>query len=270
MIPDLPIEITQAFSLHGKVVVVTGAGSGIGREVARLLAVAGGQLILADIDRAGLVVTADIITSAGGRAQINPLDSTQHASVEDFASTVLAQWHRLDVWVNCAGISRLHSILDTSEKDARDMINVNLLGYYWGTMAAGRVMRQCGGGSIVNISSGGATKALPTLAIYGMTKAAVNSLTLTSAVEFGPFGIRVNAVSPGLIDTPGSSKLYTNSNGKIDDRMRELLVKATIRQSPLGKMGVATDIAFAVLYLASDAAQFITGQILPVNGGEAL
>ena len=111
---------------------------------------------------------------------------------------------------------------------------------------------------------------MPGIAIYGMTKAAVNSLTWTSAMEFGPYGVRVNAVAPGWIETPMSAELYRDSSGRIDPVLREKVRREMAIKSPLGLLGRPSDIAFALLYLASDASRFVTGQILPVNGGESM
>ena len=122
----------------------------------------------------------------------------------------------------------------------------------------------------MNVSSGGGDKPVPGLGIYGMTKAAVNSLTWTSAAELGAHGVRVNAVAPGWIDTPMGTELYRDSEGRIDPALREQVLAEMKRQSPLGLLGRPSDVAFALLYLASDASRFVTGQILRVNGGESM
>jgi 3-oxoacyl-[acyl-carrier protein] reductase len=128
-------------------------------------------------------------------------------------------------------------------------------------------MRALGGGSIVNVSSGGGSTPVPGVSIYGMTKAAVNSLTWTSAAELGPYGIRVNAVSPGWIETPMSRQMYCDEAGNADPARRQALIDHMKRVSPLGIIGEPSDIAFALLYFASDASRFVTGQVLNVTGG---
>jgi 3-oxoacyl-[acyl-carrier protein] reductase len=134
---------------------------------------------------------------------------------------------------------------------------------YWGCIAAGQTMRERDGGTIVNISSGGGAKPLPGITVYGMTKAAVNSLTWTAAAEFGPFNIRVNATAPGL---------DRNADGPRPIPRRDRRDKSRARRagSPLGILGELSDIAFALLYLASDASRFVTGQVLAVNGGDSM
>lgn len=263
-------ELIATLALDGRVAVITGAASGMGQETARIFALAGARVVLADINEAGLAATADIVRKAGGTASCHKLDVAQREEVEALADAAMGEMGRLDIWVNSAGISHLHSILDTKPEEAERAIAVNMMGAYWGCVAAGRIMREKRCGSIINISSAGGAKPVPGLAVYGMTKAAVNSLTWTSAKEFGAFGVRVNAVAPGWIDTPMLEKLYRDAEGRIDSALREKLLEEMAGQSPLGLVGVASDIAYALLYLASDASRFVTGQVLRVNGGESM
>lgn len=193
---DFAPELASKFSLTGKVAVITGAGSGLGQEAARLFALAGARLVLADVDEAGLAATQALADGA----LIRRVDVARRDEVEALADWVVAETGALDIWVNGAGVSYLHSLLETDEAKAQRTIGINMLGPYWGSVAAARVMAVRGGGAIVNLSSGGGSKPLPGIAIYGMTKAAVNSLTWTSAAEFGPLGVRVNAIAPGWID----------------------------------------------------------------------
>lgn len=263
-------DIAAVFSLEGKVAVITGAGSGIGRETARIMALAGARIIAADIRAEGLEATSEMIRSAGGDVSSRTLDVASREEIEALADAGRAETGQLDIWVNCAGISPLHTILETDPEVAERTIAVNMLGTYWGCMAAGRVMNECGGGSIINISSSGGAKPVPNLAIYGMTKASVNSLTWTAASEFGPMGIRVNAVAPGWIETPAMDVLYKDNEGKIDPALREEIHARMAASSPLGRIGNVSDIAYALVYLASDAGRFVTGQVLRVNGGESM
>jgi 3-oxoacyl-[acyl-carrier protein] reductase len=263
-------ELAQAFSLDGKVAVITGAASGMGREAARIFALAGARLWLADVDEAGLAETARIAADAGGAASCHRVDVTSKAEMEALADTAAAQTGRLDVWVNCAGISFLHSILETQVEQAEKTVAVNMMGVYWGCMAAGRVMKQLGGGSIINIASAGGAMPVPSLAVYGMTKAGVISLSWTAAAEFGPYGIRVNAIAPGWTETPMAEVLYRDAEGRIDQDTRGKVLAEMASQSPLGRTGRPIDIAHAMLYLASDAGSFVTGQMLRVNGGASM
>ena len=263
-------ELAGAFTLKGRTVVITGAGSGLGQEAARIFALAGADVVLADIDTQGLAQTARLVGQAGGRSLVCRTDVTRREELEHLADTALAQWGRLDVWINGAGIAFLHSLLDSDPDKTASVVAVNMMGPYWGSIAAARIMRDHGGGAIVNISSGGGAKPLPGIGLYGMTKAAVNSLTWTSAAEFGPMGIRVNAVAPGWIETPMSRDLFRDETGQITEARKEAVRRQMAAGSPLGILGTPTDIAQALLYLASDASRFVTGQILPVNGGESM
>jgi 3-oxoacyl-[acyl-carrier protein] reductase len=263
-------EIAGAFSLAGKVAVVTGAASGIGRESARVLAQAGARIVGADINAEGLAETGKLIAGEGGQFSSRVVDIADKTTVEALADSALAECGGLDVWINCAAISPLHTILETDPDVASQTIAINLQGTYWGCMAAGRVMGAHGGGAIINISSAGGLKPVPNLAIYGMTKAAVNSLTWTAATEFGPLGIRVNAIAPGWIETPAFGLLFRDESGAIDEARRAQALGAMVAVSPLGRIGQVSDIAYALVYLASQAGSFVTGQILRVNGGESM
>lgn len=266
---ELHEEVAAAFSLAGKVAVITGAGSGLGQEAARIFTLAGARVVLSDIDDDGLAVTAGRLRDAGGRPLTLHADVSRREDMEALADHAVTQAGALDIWLNCAGVSYLHTLLETDQKKAERVVSINMMGPYWGCVAAGRAMRERGG-SIVNVSSGGGAKPLPGIGIYGMTKAAVNSLTWTCAAEFGPLGIRVNAVAPGWIETPMSRDLFRDETGRINPELREKVRKEMAESSPLGILGRPSDIAFALLYLASDASRFVTGQVLAVNGGESM
>jgi len=264
---ELDDELANSFTLKGKVAVITGAGSGLAQETARIFALAGARLVLADIDEAGLADTVRLLGSA--EVVTRRVDVSSRAELDDLADTAVAALAAPDVWVNGAGISFLHTLAKTDPAKAEKVVAVNMMGPYWGSVAAARVMSGKGG-SIVNISSGGGAKPLPGIGLYGMTKAAVNSLTWTSAAEFGPLGIRVNAIAPGWIETPMSRDLFRDETGAISPVLQEKVRREMAAQSPLGMLGRPSDIAFAILYLASDASRFVTGQILAVNGGESM
>ena len=262
-------ELAKTFTLAGRTAVITGAGSGLGQEAARIFALAGADLVLADIDEAGLAETGRLVAKAGGRFVTRRADVTQREDLDALADAAVAEWGRLDVWVNGAGISYIHSLVATEPEKADRTVAVNMMGPYWGTISAARIMAERGGGAIVNISSGGGAKPLPGIGIYGMTKAAVNSLTWTSAAELGPLGIRVNAVAPGWIETPMSRDLFRDESGTITEE-RKHQVREQMRQAAMLKiLGQPSDIAHALLFLASDASRFVTGQVLAVNGGES-
>jgi 3-oxoacyl-[acyl-carrier protein] reductase len=259
--PESPLD---AFSLEGRVAVITGAASGIGREAAHVLAGAGAKVVLADLNEAGLAEAASAI---GPAAIAQPTDVSRRAGIDALADRALAWGGRIDVWANVAGTASACGILDATEDLVDRIIAVNLKGVYWGSIAAARAMKQQGGGSIINMSSTGATTAPPGMSIYAMTKAGVNAVTRSIAKEMGPFGVRANAISPGFVETPLASWSYTRSDGEIDQALREKALELRRAASPLGITGEPGDIAHAMLYLASDASRFITGQNLHVNGG---
>ena len=261
-------ELAATFALDGRVAVVTGAGSGLSQEIARVLAMAGADLVLADIDEAGLASTQALIGDLDGRSLSVPTDVTRIEDLDALADAALAQFGRLDVWVNGAGVSFIHALLDSDPAKTDPVVAVNMMGPYWGCVAAARAMRTRGGGAIINISSGGGSIPLPGIGLYGMTKAAVNALTWTAASEFGQYGVRVNAIAPGWIETPMSSELFRDANGQITEASKQAVRDAMAAKSPLGALGAPSDIALAALYLASDAGRFVNGQVLHVDGGK--
>lgn len=259
-------EIAEAFSLEGRVAVITGAGSGLGQETARLFARAGAAVMLADVDAAGLEATASLVRGAGGTAVIHRTDVADRDMVEALADAAVHAFGRLDCWVNSAGITLWKGVVEATREEAERVVAINMMGTYWGCAAAGRVMK-ASGGTIVNISSTAGDSPVPTLSVYGMTKAAVNQLTRVCAREFGPSGIRVNAVVPGWIDTPINTSMYRDAAGEVDLAQREKVMVQMAAMSPLGLTGEALDIAMAVLYLSSGASRYITGELLRVSGG---
>ena len=255
------------FALQNRIAVITGAASGIGRETARVFAQAGAAVVLADIDGDGLSVTAAIVEAVGGAAITHVTDVSRRADVESLADLAFHQLGQLDVWINAAGILRSFAILDANEAEIDRLFAANLKGQYWGCAAAGRVMQASGGGSIVNISSAAADNPREMLSAYAISKAGVNMLTRSAAIEFGSFHCRVNAIAPGFIETPMVEPAYKDSAGKIDPLLREAFLQASADAVPLGITGRPRDVALAALYLASDASRFVTGQVLRLNGG---
>ncbi|MEU6221690.1 SDR family NAD(P)-dependent oxidoreductase [Streptomyces sp. NPDC047022] len=247
-----------AYDLSGRTAFVTGAASGIGRACAVLLAQAGAIVHCADRDAQGLDETAARIKDLGGTARTHQLDVSDRAQVHQ----AVASCARLDVMAAIAGIMHSSPVLETRDEDLDRVLAVNFKGVLHACQeAALRMIGDGTRGSIVTMASGAIDTGGPGLLCYGVTKAAVVQLTKTLATEAGPHGIRVNAVAPGWIRTP-----MTTRHGEAQERTEASMA----RMSPLGRVGEPEDIAHAVLHLASDAASFTTGQILRPNGGVAM
>jgi 3-oxoacyl-[acyl-carrier protein] reductase len=260
-------ELTDPFGLNERVAVVTGAGSGIGRSTARVLAAAGAFVVCADVNAAAATATAEGI---GKTAVAAALDVTDRAAVFALIENTAAEQGRLDILCNIAGIIRTGKVVDVPEEDLDAVLDVNFKGTFHACQAAARIMSAGGGGSIVNTASGAVDTAQPEIMSYSVSKAAVVQLTHNLAAEVGRYGVRVNAVAPGLVRTAMTGRHYLLPDGSIDEAARATAEKPLRRMSPLGMIGEPEDIAYAVRYLVSDAARFVTGQILRPNGGVAM
>lgn len=263
--PALSNELIEQFSLQGRTAVITGAAGGIGRQAAITFTQAGANVVIADVGIAGLEETAEMVAAAGGKATVVPTDVSDRDQVNALADAAINTHGRLDIWANVAGVIRYMNIVDATPEDVEFITKVNLWGTYWGVAAAGRAMTN--GGSIINVSSAGGDMPAPTLSIYAMTKAAVSHLTRCAAVELGANDIRVNAIAPGFTDTPMVQGRWTNADGSVNEAERESYTSTRAAQSPLGTIATAEDQSWAMLYLASDASRFVTGQVIRPNGG---
>jgi len=258
-----------AYDLTGRTAFVTGAASGIGRASAVLLAEAGAAVHCADRDAQGLHETATLIKARGGTARTHPLDVTDRAQLAEAVASAVDASGRLDVMAAIAGIMHSSSVLETRDEDLDRVLRINFKGVLHACQEAARAMIATGTrGSIITMASGAVDTGGPGLLCYGVSKAAVVQLTKTLATEVGPQGIRVNAVAPGWIRTPMTSRHDAPQQSQQTQQTHtEALM---VRMSPLGRVGEADDIAHAVLHLASDASSFTTGQILRPNGGVAM
>lgn len=259
MLPPPP-DFDKAFDLTGRLAVVTGAASGIGREAAIIFARAGARLVAADLDVERLAPTVAAIEAEGSSAiaiAANVADRDAVYALADQAAAIAP----IDIWANVAGTSAFCPVVDTEKPLYDRVLGINLEGSYWGCAAAGKHMIPQGRGSIINISSNAADQPMAGLSLYAMTKAALNMLTRTLATELGPHGIRVNGVAPGFTVTAMTAP------DAITGKAREELIARNAARSPMGTVGDPIDIALAMLYLASDASRFMTGQTLRVNGG---
>lgn len=243
----------------GKVVLVTGGTSGIGKATALAFAKEGAKVVLAGRRETEGAAVVDEITKAGGTAHFVPADVAKEADVKRLVDATVAKFGRLDVAFNNAGVELMGPLTEVKEDDYRRLFDINV----WGVIASMKyevpAMLKTGGGAIVNTSSIAGHVGMAGAGVYIATKHAVEGLTKTAALEFAKQGIRVTAVAPAAIETDMIDR-FAGPEGS-DGR------KGLAAMHPVGRMGQADEIAAAVLYLASDAAKFTTGISLPVDGG---
>jgi 2-keto-3-deoxy-L-fuconate dehydrogenase len=253
------------FKLDRKIALITGAGSGIGREIALLYAGQGAHAIVADLNREAADAVVAEIGARGGAASAQPLDVADAAQVAAAFDATVERHGRLDILVNNAGISHVGNILETTPEDWDRIMAVNARGVFLCTQAAvARMLRQQPeGGVIVNIASVagmiGVERRLP----YCTSKGAVISLTRSVAIDFATQGIRINAICPGTVHTPFVEGYLARNFADSADEVRAQLHA----RQPVGRMGRPEEIAAAALYLASDEAAFVTGSTLVIDGG---
>ena len=244
--------------LEGKVALISGGARGQGAVEAKLFAREGAKVVFGDIlDESGKQVEAEI-HEAGGEAAYVHLDVTREDDWRTAVNTAIDRYGKLDILVNNAGILIRKGIEDTTEEDWDRIMGVNAKGAFLGTKHSIPAMRQTGGGSIVNISSTAGLVASPSgSASYTASKGAVRLLTKSTAIQYAKEGIRCNSIHPGPIDTDMIQETLTDS-AKLEERMQRL---------PMGRVGTADEIAYGVLYLASEEASFVTGSELVIDGG---
>jgi 3-oxoacyl-[acyl-carrier protein] reductase len=263
-------SVRDAFDLTGRVALVTGAGSGIGRTTAEVLAAAGATVICADINQAGAQASASGITDAGGTARAAELDVAERGRTAQLVEEIVTGEGGLHIMCNIAGIMIDSSIIDLDPDEFDRILAVNLKGVLYGCQAAGRVMVEQGAGSIINMASAAVLAPSPGIGPYAICKAGVAQLTQSMAVEVGRRGVRVNTIAPGFIPTNMTARYYTRADGTIDEETKAAMLAPMAKFAPLRRVGVTSDIGYCVLYLASDASSFVTGQLLSPNGGVAM
>jgi NAD(P)-dependent dehydrogenase (short-subunit alcohol dehydrogenase family) len=241
-----------------KAALVAGAGGGIGGAGALGLGREGAAVVCADIDVAAAEATAAQIRAVGGRAAALGLNVRDRSTVDAAIAATVREFGRLDVLVNCVGVSQTAAFLDLDPGEWERVIAVNLTGmFHLGQQAGRQMVRQDGGGSIINVTSQLAEVARPERAAYVASKGGGRSLTHAMALELAPHGIRVNAIAPGPTLTGLTRASYADPERR----------RATIAQIPLGRLGEPEDIVGAILFLASDESRWVTGSTVTVDGG---
>ena len=245
--------------MQDKVALVTGASSGIGRATALVFAREGAKVVVADLNLVGGEETVQLVKAAGGEAVFVQTDVSQAASVEALVNTAVETYGRLDCAHNNAGVEGVLSrTAEQTEEDWEPVIRINLKGVWLCMKYEIPRMLQQGGGAIVNTSSGAGLIGVKRMPAYVASKHGVIGLTKTAALEYAKSGIRVNAVCPGVIQTP----MVERVTGKRPDVLDKM-----IAAEPVGRSGQPEEIAEAVVWLCSDAASFVTGHAMAVDGG---
>lgn len=246
------------FDLDGKVALVTGASRGIGESIARLLAAYGAHVIVSSRKIEGCEAVASSIRSEGGKATAMACHVGEMDQIDATFDTIKSQFGQLDILVNNAAANPYFGhILDTDLAAYNKTVDVNIRGYFFISIAAGNLMKEQGGGVILNTASVNGVSPGAMQGIYSITKAAVISMTKAFAKECGPLNIRVNALLPGLTETKFASALTSNDK----------ILKTALNSIPLGRVAQPDEMAGSVLYLVSDASSYTTGTTITVDGG---
>ncbi len=246
------------FGLEGKVALVTGGSRGIGRQIALGLAEAGADIVLAARKQPDLEEVAQEITRRGRRALPISTNVRQLPELDNLVERAVTEFHRIDILVNNAGTNPVFgSVFDIDEKAWDVTLGLNLKGCFFLSQAAGKAMKNTGGGSIINISSEGGTRPIVGLGVYSISKAGVIMLTRVLAQEWGQYHIRVNAIAPGFVRTKFSEAIWGNHD----------LAKEIKNNTALGRIAEPEEIVGATIFLASEASSYITGQTLVLDGG---
>lgn len=249
---------TDLFDLDGKIALVTGASRGIGEAIARLLAQQGAHVLVSSRKAESCQQVAEAILAEGGSAETLACHVGDMDSIQATFASIREQHGRLDILVNNAATNPYFgNVLDTDLAAYNKTVDVNIRGYFFMSIEAGKLMREQGGGAIVNTASVNGLQPGMGQAIYSITKAAVINMTKAFAKECAPFGIRCNAILPGLTKTKFAGALFTN----------EGIYKQVVSGIPMGRHAEPSEMAGAVLYLVSKAGSYTTGECLVVDGG---
>jgi len=249
------VPIIDSFRLDGRVALITGAGKGIGEGIALGMAEAGADVALVARTAPDLERVAAAVRGLGRQALVVPADVSQVEMLPDVVARVLAAYPRIDILVNCAGMQRRMTVLEATVEGWTQVLDTNLRSAYFLTQAVGKGMVAQRHGKIISIASMTAYRGFHRVSPYGLSKAGLASLTQYLAVEWAPYNIQANAIAPGWITTPMTKQMGPERIQWVCDHV------------PQGKFGTPRDVAGLAVFLASAAADYITGQTIPVDGG---
>jgi NAD(P)-dependent dehydrogenase (short-subunit alcohol dehydrogenase family) len=247
----------KLFRLSGKCAVVVGGTSGLGKAISLGLAEAGADVVAASRRQEEVDAVAAEIEALGRRALRHTVDVRDRSSVEALHRAVMESFGRVDILVNSAGTTHRQSTMECSEEDWSRILDINLTGTLRACQIFGRTMMKQHSGRIVNIASLATFVAFRDVAAYGASKAGVGSLTKSLAIELAPYGVNVNAIAPGIFPTAMNGDLVNKTERGREQKLR----------TPMGRFGQPEEIVGGAVYLASDAASFVTGEILVIDGG---
>lgn len=245
------------FRLDGQVAIVTGASMGLGYGIAKAMADAGAQVAVTARSMDKLEQLVEEIRAEGNTAEAFYMDVSDVSSIRASIKEIHERFARIDILVNNAGLGNNHVTVDVTEDDWDELMDVNLKGLFFCCQAAGSIMLEQGYGRIINMSSQNGTIAMPAHALYCASKGGVNQLTKVLALEWSPHGITTNAVGPTFIYTPGTAERLDTPE----------YLAGVLENLPIGHVGTITDVAAAVIYLASPAGGMVNGHVLLVDGG---
>ena len=244
-------------TLENKIALITGASGGIGGAIAKVFGAAGAKVFLHGTSEEKLKTLSGILDAEGIPHAYKAIDINISGAPQELVDAVVKEMGTIDILVNSAGINRPQKPEEVTEENWDDVMNINLKALFFVSQAAGKIMIEKGGGKIVNISSQAGVVALPLRSAYCSSKGGVNQLTRTLALEWAEHNISVNAVAPTFVQTPFTEKMFKDEDFK----------KYVLDSIPMRRMATLEEVANTTLFFASDLADIVTGQILPVDGG---